>query len=231
MIMNIINDKVELLSGIYSIFIRLFLYISLSISNKFNYTYTDKEYTVFNKKFLIFNYLPRELNEHIKSYVGITSRDIYVIYNKLIAKKIKWTIYEKPTSNIYKLVNIIPHLFKKGQYIDQDDINETNLDEEPNFHSKLDTVYSRFNDYDTNPYDFEYFYRYTIKCLNPHMHYVPYPIRGIYISRLDLMISFLLLDYTLDYNAYNYNINCICTINYENDKEKLNYFHKMYNNL
>jgi hypothetical protein len=230
MIVHIINDNIELLSIIYSIFIKFFLYISLSISKQFKTT--SKEYSVFNKKFLIFNYLPKELNEHIKSYVGITSRDIHMIYNMLITKKIKWTIYEKPTSNIYKLVNIIPHLFKKGKYINEHrNINETNLDEETNFDSKLDIVYSRFNDYDTNPYDFEYFYRYTIKCLNPHMHYVPYPIRGIYISRLDLMISFLLLDYKLDHQAYNYNINCICTINYQNDIEKLNYFHKMYNNL
>jgi hypothetical protein len=180
---------------------------------------------------LIFNHLPIELNKYIKSYIGISSRDIYIIYNNLISKKIKWTIYEKPTSNIYKLVKIIPHLFKKGQYIQQYRSENTNLDEELNHDSKLDTAYSRFKDYDTNPYDFEYFYRYTIKCLNPHMHYVPYPIRGIYISRIDLMISFLLLDYNLDHKSYNYNINCICTINYENDTEKLNYFHKMYNNL
>ena len=230
MIIHIIRDNTELISMVYSFFIRLFLFITNMVTDKFK-NITPKEYSIYNKEFLIFNHLPIELNKYIKSYIGISSRDIHIIYNNLISKKIKWTIYEKPTSNIYKLVKIIPHLFKKGQYIQQYRSENTNLDEELNHDSKLDTAYSRFKDYDTNPYDFEYFYRYTIKCLNPHMHYVPYPIRGIYISRIDLMISFLLLDYKLDHKSYNYNINCICTINYENDTEKLNYFHKMYNNL
>jgi hypothetical protein len=230
--MIIINDNIELFSIIYSILIRFLSYISITILKQFNDKNIPKEYSIYNKKLFIFNYLPTELNEYIKSYVGITSRDIHLVYTRLISKKIKWTIYEKPTSNIYKLVKIIPHLFKKGKYIDEyRSHRNSNLDEELNFDSKLDIAYSRFKDYDTNPYDFEYFYRYTIKCLNPHMHYVPYPIRGIYISRIDLMISFLLLDYKLDYHAYNYNINCICTINYQDDIEKLNYFHKMYNNL
>jgi hypothetical protein len=73
-----------------------------------------------------------------------------------------------------------------------------------------DRVESRFDDYDLNRYDFEYLHKYINICLNPHRQYVPYPIRGVYISRLDLMISFLLVGYELDSTVHNYNVNCIC---------------------
>jgi hypothetical protein len=162
----------------------------------------------------IFNKLPIELIKHIRKYIGITSFDILTIYNELKIKNIKWTIYEQPTSNIYKIVKIIPHVFKKGVYINtfstRDPKNAIALS-----YPIEDRVESRFDDYDLNRYDFEYLYKYTNICLNPHRQYVPYPIRGVYISRLDLMISFLLLGYELDSTVHNYNFNCVCLFDLE----------------
>ena len=162
----------------------------------------------------IFNKLPIELIKNIRKYIGITSFDILTIYNELKINNIKWTIYEQPTSNIYKIVKIIPHVFKKGVYINtfctRDPKNAIALS-----YPIEDRVESRFDDYDLNRYDFEYLYKYTNICLNPHRQYVPYPIRGVYISRLDLIISFLLLGYELDSTVHNYNFNCVCLFDLE----------------
>lgn len=165
----------------------------------------------------IFNKLPIELVRYIKKYVGITSNDILTIYDSLKTKNIKWTIYEQPTSNIYKIVKIIPHVFKKGAYINtfskRDPKNAFALT-----YPIEDRVESDFSDYDLNRYDFEYLHKYINICLNPHRQYVPYPIRGVYISRLDLMISFLLLGYELDSSVHNYNFNCVCLFDLESDR-------------
>jgi hypothetical protein len=162
----------------------------------------------------LFNKLPIELIKNIRKYIGVTSFDILTVYNELKTKNIKWTIYEQPTSNIYKIVKIIPHVFKKGLYINtffrNDPKNEIALT-----YPIEDRVESRFDDYDLNRYDFEYLYKYVNICLNPHRQYVPYPIRGVYISRLDLMISFLLLGYELDSTVDNYNFNCVCLFDLE----------------
>jgi hypothetical protein len=61
----------------------------------------------------LLNKLPIELIKNIRKYIGITSFDILTIYNELKINNIKWTIYEQPTSNIYKIVKIIQHVFKK----------------------------------------------------------------------------------------------------------------------
>jgi hypothetical protein len=165
----------------------------------------------------IFNKLPIELIKIIRKYVGITSNDILTIYGSLKTNNIKWTIYEQPTNNIYKIVKIIPHVFKKGAYIN------TFFKRDPKNAIALtypieDRIETEFSDYDLNRYDFEYLYKYINICLNPHRQYVPYPIRGVYISRLDLMISFLLLGYELDSTVHNYNFNCVCVFDLESDR-------------
>ena len=167
----------------------------------------------------IFNKLPIEIIKMIRHYIGITSFDVLTIYDKLKINNIKWTIYEKPTSNIYKIVKIIPHVFKKGVYIHtffkSDPKNAIALTYPIEERNETD-----FADYDLNRYDFEYLYKYINICVNPHRQYVPYPIRGVYISRLDLMISFLLLGYNLDYNVHNYNFDCVCLFDLESYRPK-----------
>ena len=83
-----------------------------------------------------------------------------------------------------------------------------------------DRVETDFSDYDMNRFDFEYLHKYINICVNPHRQYVPYPIRGVYISRLDLMISFLLLGYELDSTVHNYNFNCVCLFDLESYRPK-----------
>ena len=165
----------------------------------------------------IFKKLPIEIIKIVRNYIGITSFDIITIYDKLKRKKIKWTIYEQPTNKIYKIVKIIPHVFKKGAYI------HTFFTSDPKNAIALtypieDRVESRFDDYDLNRYDFEYLHKYINICVNPHRQYVPYPIRGVYISRLDLMISFLLLGYKLDSTVHNYNFDCVCLFDLESHR-------------
>jgi len=137
-------------------------------------------------------------------------------------------MYEKPTTDIYRIIRIIPLLFKKGKYVKvwKDPYIDKNI-----LRKQIETlteIITDFPDYDLNVYDFEYFYNYTIECLKrfgEESDYRPYPIRNIYISRLDLIISFLLLGYELDIDVFNYNINCICKLNYDlwDDKYNIDY--------
>jgi hypothetical protein len=182
-------------------------------------TYKYKN-NIFTSVHSVFNNLPIELVRTIKIYVGIISKDILFIYDRLKSKGIKWAIYEKPTHDIHRIVKIIPLLFKKGKYIfdwDAPDpqIKNTNLQIYEIENNTL--ILTRCSDYDLNIYDFEYLYNYTIdslKTFQEEIDHRPFPIRNIYISRLDLMISFLLLGYTLDDSVFNYNIHCICKLNY-----------------
>ena len=180
-----------------------------------NYKPIESKYKCISNS--IFNKLPIEIIKIVRNYIGITSFDILTVYDKLKINNIKWAIYEQPTSNIYKIVKIIPHVFKKGAYINtfctRDPKNAIALS-----YPIEDRVESRFHDYDLNRYDFEYLHKYINICLNPHRQYVPYPIRGVYISRLDLMISFLLLGYELDSTVHNYNFNCVCLFDLESHR-------------
>lgn len=165
-----------------------------------------------------FNILPLDIIKIIKLYVGLTQIDISLIYNKLKINKIKWAFYEKPTRDIYKIVEIIPFLFKKGTYVLDWDVTKPSIKTQKHQIENEKIIVTDCNDYDMNIYDFEYFYKYTIESLKltgEEEHLRPYPIRNIYISRLDLIISFLFLGYELDEGAFNYNIDCICKLIYD----------------
>jgi hypothetical protein len=204
------NNEIENMNSImYSIFNRL----PLLDSNIFQ----SKELKKISCN-SIFNNLPIELVRIIKIYVGFISKDLLFIFDRLKSKGITWAVYENPTTAIYRIVKIIPLLFKKGKYIkvwNLPKIDKNTLRRQIETQTEIITD---FPDYDLNEYDFEYFYKYTIECLKSFGQEVghrPYPIRNIYISRLDLIISFLLLGYELDIDVFNYNINCICKLNYD----------------
>jgi hypothetical protein len=191
-------------------------------------------YSIFNKLpsliSLIFNNLPIELVKVIKNYLGVISKDILFIYDRLQSTKIKWAIYEKPTTDIYRIVKIIPLLFKKGKYTRKWEVPKIDTKTQIQQIETQTEIITECYDYDLNDYDFEYYYKYVIECLKTFCQQDEqrcYPIRNIYISRLDLIISFLLLGYELDPLVFNYNIQCICKLNYTIDNYQTDEYRKL----
>lgn len=210
------NNEIENMNIMYRIFNKLFQNESKTHS-------THSTHSVFNN-------LSIELVRIIKNYLGIISIDILFIYDRLKSKKIKWSIYEKPTSDIYKIVKIIPLLFKKGKYIRKWEVPTIDTKTQIYQIETQTEIITECYDYDLNDYDFEYYYKYTIDSLKTFYQedgHRCYPIRNIYISRLDLMISFLLLGYELDRRVFNYNIQCICKLNYTIDNYQSNEDNKL----